>query len=139
MIGERRLGRRRRREVERAVDQAENSTGLQFCVYLGPSQEDSRAHAEEMFLRAGLQSRPAVLILVAPEQRRVEVVTAPAVRSRVDDESCRVAVGEMTRRFAAGDLTGGIVAGVRQLAEAAGPGAAPPGEEELPDVLDHGP
>ena len=117
------------------MDRAEEFTGLQFCVYLGPTGEDSRAHAEELFTRAGLHTRPAVLVLVAPPQRRVEVVTAPDVRSRVDDAACARAVGGMTALFARGQLADGILAGLDDLVAAAGPGTAPPGAEELPDVL----
>lgn len=120
------------------MDRAEEVTGLQFCVYLGPTGEDSRAHAEELFTRAGLQTRPAVLMLVAPPQRRVEVLTAPEVRSRVDDATCARAVADMTTRFAEGKLAEGILAGLDDLVRAAGPGTAPPGSEELPDVLGEG-
>lgn len=133
----RRLAGRRRRAVERAVDAAEEATGLQICIHLGRTDDDDpRAHAERLFVNAGLVTRPAVLILVDPRGRRVEVVTAPSVTDRVDDAACGVAVERMTRRFASGDLAGGLVAGVWALAEAAGPGVAAPGAEELPDLLD---
>lgn len=117
---------------------AEETTGLQFCVYLGPTAEDARAEAERLFTAAGLDTRPAVLLLVSPQQRRVEVVTAPAVRERVDDGACAVAVAEMTPLFAAGDIAGGIVAGLQHLVARAGRGEAPPGGKELPDVLGGG-
>lgn len=126
--------RRQRHRIERAVDQAEEATGLQICVYLGATSEDSRAHAEQLFVETGLETRPAVLILVAPPQRRVEIVTAPAVREWASDEACARVVNEMTARFAAGDLAGGIVTGVESLARIVGPGRGP-GGEELPDVL----
>jgi uncharacterized membrane protein YgcG len=116
------------------VDQAEETTGLQFCVYLGRTSEDSRAHAEQLFVDTGLHTRPAVLILVAPPQRRVEIVTAPAVREWASDEACARVVDEMTARFAAGDLAGGIITGVESLASIVGPGRGS-GGEELPDVL----
>jgi uncharacterized membrane protein len=119
------------------VREAEWLTGLQFCVYLGPADDaDPRAHAEAMFVEAGLHSRPAVMIMVAPAQRRVEVVTAPSVRDRVDDAACEVAVGEMTDHFARGDLAGGLVAGIARLAEAAGAAQPSPGAEQLPDVIE---
>ncbi|MDQ4132807.1 MAG: DUF5130 domain-containing protein, partial [Actinomycetota bacterium] len=128
--------RRDYRRVEHAVDAAEEETGLQFCVYLGPAGEGgSRDEAEKMFVEAGLASRPAVLVLVDPEHRRVEVVTAPDVRARVSDEAAAEAVATMTPRFAKGDIPGGLVAGIKHLAKAAGPGQAEPGSEELPDVL----
>ncbi|PLS75329.1 MAG: hypothetical protein CYG61_07875, partial [Actinobacteria bacterium] len=126
------------RRVAEAVDAAEAITGLQFCVCLGPAEGDARAHAEALFVQAGLHLRPAVLLLVAPEQRRVEVVTAPAVRGRVPDAACADAVADMTKHFAGGDLAGGIVAGVGRLAAVAGPGVAGAGDGELPDIMGGG-
>lgn len=133
--GEKGVSRRQRRRIERAVQEAERTTGLQFCVYLGHTGEDSRAHAETLFTEAGLHTRPAILVLVAPPQRRVEIVTAPAVRQWADDDACARVIDEMTTRFAAGDLTGGVVAGIDSLARIVGPARAAPGGEELPDVL----
>ncbi|HVL92923.1 MAG TPA: TPM domain-containing protein [Acidimicrobiales bacterium] len=134
--GSPKLTRRGREEVGRVVAEAESATGLQICVFLGRAGTDSRARAEELFVSAGLVTRPAVLVLVAPREHRVEVVTAPAARTRIPDEAAAAAVEAMTQRFAAGDLAGGIVAGVRRLAEAAGPGEAEPGAGDLPDLLD---
>jgi uncharacterized membrane protein YgcG len=127
------LSARQQRRVEQAIHEAEQTTGLQLSVYLGPTGEDARAHAERLFVEAGLRTRPAVLVLVAPEVRRVEVLTAPEVRARVSDEAAQRAVDRMTERFGAGDLAGGLVAGVDELAAAAGPG--PGGGPELPDLL----
>ena len=132
------LTRRQRRAVERAVDEAEEATGLQLCVYVGPGDEDTRAQAEALFVGAGLHTRRAVLVLVEPLRRRVEVVTAPEARARIDDATSELAVATMTRQFARGDLAGGIVAAVDLLAAAAGPGPTPSDAEELPDVLGPG-
>jgi len=128
---------RQRKRVERAVDVAENLTGLQICVFIGSveGERDPRAHAEALFVQAGLHARPAVLLLVAPPQRKVEIVTAPAVRERIPDGAAREAVAAMVERFKDGDLAGGLVAGVEQLAATAGPGTPGPDDEELPDVL----
>ena len=101
------LSARQQRQVERTVHEAEARTGLQLCVYLGPAGEDSRAHAEQLFVEGGLHSRPAVLMLVAPQLRRVEIVTAPEARARIPDEAAQGAVDAMTARFAEGDLPGG--------------------------------
>ena len=122
--------------MEAAVHEAEATTGLQFCVYLGPAEEDTRAHAEALLVDAGLHTRPAVLLLVAPLVRKVELVTAPEARQRVDDATSELAVATMTRQFARGHIAGGIVAAIDLMAAAAGPGTAPPGAEELPDVVD---
>lgn len=121
--------------MQRAVAAAEKQTGLQICVYLGPAGQDARAHAEGLFVEAGLHTRPAVLVLVAPEVRRVEVVTAPEARERVSDEAAQEVVDRMTTRFADGDLVGGLIAGIEHIAAAAGPGEG--SGEELPNLL-HG-
>jgi uncharacterized membrane protein YgcG len=82
----------------------------------------------------GLAARPAVLLLVAPEARRLEIVTSPAAARRVPDHAARLAALAMTSSFGVGDIAGGITEGVRQLAQAAGAGE--PDGAELPDLLD---
>ena len=132
------LTRRDRRAIDLAVGEAELQTGLQFCVYLGPAgDEDAHAHAERLFVAAGLHERPAVLLLVAPDRRRVEIVTAPAVRDRLPDEDCASAIGVMTPSFAEGRFVDGLVEGLRHLADKAGPrsGPQPP---DLPNILGDG-
>ena len=62
-----RLSRSQHRRILRSVEDAERATGLQFCVYLGPTGDDPRAHAEALFEKAGLHARPAVLFLVSPQ------------------------------------------------------------------------
>jgi uncharacterized membrane protein len=123
--------------ISEAVKDAERATGLQFCVYLGPTEVDARAHAEALFRHSGLHNRPSVLILVAPQHRRVEVVTGPLARARVDDGASTHAVDAMTEHFGRGRLVEGIVAGLQELAAAAGAGIDPAdGGEQLPNVLD---
>jgi uncharacterized membrane protein YgcG len=123
----------RQRQIERAVHRAEELTGLQLCVYVGPTGEDARAHAERLFAEAGLHTRPAILVLVAPQARRVEILTAPQVRDRVSDAAAQRAVDRMTAHLAGGDLVSGLEAGIAELAAAAGPGGAT--GENLPDLL----
>lgn len=118
------------------MEQAEQATGVQFCVYLGPTGEDPRAHAETMFQQAGLQTRPAVLLLVSPEQHRVEILTSPEVQDRVTDQTCELAVAEMTTHFARSDVVGGLVAGLEQLQVAAGPAVGTPTANTFPDVIE---
>jgi len=129
------LRHRDRRAIDRAVAGAEAKTGLQFCVYLGPSHEQTRGHAEALFVDAGLHEQPAVLIHVAPDHRKVEIVTAASVRERVSDDACRRAIDEMTRHFAEDHFVDGLLAGVAYLAEAAGPGTSA-GGTGLPNVIE---
>lgn len=132
------LSRRDRHAIDFAVGDAELHTGLELCVYLGPAgEEDPRAHAERLFVQAGLQERPSVLLLVAPDRRRVEIVTAPAIRERLSDEACARAIEVMTPLFAQGRFVDGLIDGLRRLADEAGPrsGPEPP---ELPNILGDG-
>ena len=135
MAGER-ISKADRQAIDDAVRDAESKTGLQFCVYLGPVGGDPREHAERAFVEAGLHDRPAVLVLVAPDHKRVEVVTAPDVRQRLTDDECEAAIAEMTPYFARNDFTAGLVVGIGELAERTGPGTAEPGASDLPNVLD---
>lgn len=121
--------------MARAVDAAEERTGLQFCVYLGPVDGDPHRFAEDLFTKSGLADRPGVLLLVAPKEHYVEVLTSPEARTRVPDEACRAAVARMVEDFTRKRVDRGIVHGVDYLAEVAGPGNADAGAVELPDVL----
>jgi uncharacterized membrane protein YgcG len=129
------ISRREQKTVDRAVRDAEAKTGLQFCVYLGTAEGEPREHAESLFVRAGLHERPSVLLLVAPDHRRVEIVTAPAVRDRLSDLACAEAIDAMTPVFADGRYVDGLVVGLGRLADAAGPGTSP-AETDLPNILD---
>lgn len=123
--------------VARAVDAAEDFTGLQLCVYLGRQEGPSaRAHAEGLLVAAGARSRPAVMLYVAADTRRVEVVTADWVRERISDAAASAAVEAMVGAFRRGDLARGLESGIAAIAAAAGPRRGDePTSEELPDVL----
>ncbi|MDP1819235.1 MAG: DUF5130 family protein [Acidimicrobiales bacterium] len=129
--------RRQRRRIDTAVEQAEASTGLQLCVFLGaPEGRDPHDHAEAVFVEAGLVERPAVLLLVAPKQHRVEVITGPHVRDRISNDDAAQAVAAMTEAFRRGDLTGGLLAGIEHLAASAGPGVAEAGAADIANIFD---
>lgn len=131
-----RLTRGQHRRVVRAVKHAERTTGAEFCVYVGAAGEEPRTHAEVMFATSGLHTRPAILLLVAPDARRVEVVTSPEIRQRVSDQACADAVVAMTGHFARADITGGIVVGIRRLQTAAGPALREQAEATFPDLVE---
>lgn len=113
--------------MAKAVDAAEEATGLQFCVYLGPPRDPAELFA---------QGHPEVLVMVVPEEHQVHIVTSPAAKQRVPDEACAAAIERMVDDFRRRRFDRGIVRGVEYLAEVAGPGAAGDGSVELPDVLD---
>lgn len=124
LIDEGGLPLRTQQRIQNAIEGCRNDNGLDVSVLVGdleledPSQ--FRAGAERLHAALGERSHTGVLLVVAPGQRRVEVVTGPGVRRRVPDRVCALAVLSMTTAFGGGDLTGGIVDAIRQIAMGAG-------------------
>lgn len=110
--------------IEHAVSLCRTENGLDVSVFVGDLKLDElsgfRAAAETLHAALGNRAHSAVLVVVAPGQRRVEVVTGPAARRRVPDRVAALAVLSMTSAFAGGDLAGGIIDALRQIADAAG-------------------
>ncbi|WP_066071700.1 DUF5130 family protein [Frankia sp. EI5c] len=114
--------------LERARQAAQKQTGIRFAVRVGGLDGDPRLAAERLL--GGLadpRQDEAVLIAVSPGQRFVRVVTTPAAKKRVSDAAAGLATLAMTSSFAHGDLVGGVITGLRQLADAAGAPAATAG------------
>ena len=108
------------RDIERVVEAASAETGLVFSVYLGNVDGDIRDVAEARHSEFGAAATNTVLVVIAPGDRLLEIVTGEASGRRLSDRACALAALSMTTSFAGGDLAGGIVTGVRMLAEAAG-------------------
>lgn len=106
--------------IERVVETADSETGLSFSVYIGGADGDIRDAAERLHARSGPGAATAVLVMVSPGDRLLEIVTGTESARRLSDRACALAALSMTTSFAGGDLAGGIVTGVRMLAEAAG-------------------
>jgi hypothetical protein len=102
-----------------ALKLADESTGLTFSVYVGELEAPVRGHAEKLH---GQLAEPEVSVLVAvsPNQRVLEIVTGEIARRRILDRSAKLAALSMSASFSGGDLAGGLVTGLAQLAEAAG-------------------
>ncbi len=106
-----------REDIRRALAIAEGDTDLHFSVYVGALDGDA-PRREAAALHAALPHRErSVLAAVDPGTRRVEIVTGAVSRRWLDDRSCGLAVLSMTASFSAGDLAGGVVNGLRTLAE----------------------
>jgi uncharacterized membrane protein YgcG len=114
------------RDIERVVETANGESGLVFSVYVGGAEGDIRDAAEKLHATFGERASRVVLVVVSPGDRLLEVVTGEESARRLSDRACALAALSMTTAFAGGDLVGGILTGVRMLAEAAGkPVAAP--------------
>jgi len=115
--------------LDHAAAVAGEQSGLLFSIVIGPAEGDGREDAERLL--AGVvdgRAVGAVLVLVDPGARRLEIVTNAIARRRVDDQACALAALSMTTSFTVGDLVGGVVTGLRMLAEAAGSVANAPAE-----------
>ena len=105
--------------IDEALRLADHSTGLTFSVYVGALDEPARGHAEKLH---GQLDNPdgSVLLAVSPNQRVLEIVTGYTARRRIPDRAAKLAALSMAAAFSGGDLAGGLVAGLAQLAEQAG-------------------
>jgi hypothetical protein len=105
--------------IDDALRSADGSTGLTFSVYVGDLDTPVRGHAEKLLSQLSDPDN-SVLIAISPNQRVLEIVTGHEARRRVPDRSAKLAAMSMSAAFAGGDLAGGIVAGLSQLANQAG-------------------
>ena len=108
---------RQQDDVVRAIRIARQQSQLPVSVYVGSLDGDSRATALQLHGALGADAPRTVLVAVDPGARRVEIVTGPEVRRRLDDRASALAAMTMTSAFQAGDLSGGIASGVLALAE----------------------
>jgi hypothetical protein len=106
--------------LDEALTMSSRETGLRFTLYIGDLGKQTRTTAEDLHARSGAHPADSVLLAVSPGQRVVEVVTGSAAGRRIPDRACALAVLSMTGSFAAGDLVGGIVNGLRQMSDQAG-------------------
>jgi hypothetical protein len=104
--------------IKRAVQNAETVSGLTFSVFVGVSEEDSRAYAERLHNALEDPAR-SVLVLCDPGFHALEIVTGTEAKRALDDMECRLAAASMQTSFVGGDIVGGLVVGVQQLGEAA--------------------
>lgn len=104
--------------LDEALRIADNSTGLTFSVYVGELSEPSRPAAEQLLAQLP-DPKQSVLLAVSPNQRMLEIVTGALARRRLADRDCRLAADSMKASFLEGDLAGGIISGLAQLAERA--------------------
>ncbi len=105
--------------LDEALTLATRETGLRFSLYLGDLGGSPPERVAE--LHGGLDDAgDAVLVAVSPEQRVVEVLTGPQARLRLPDRGAKLAVMSMVASFKEGDLFGGLLSGLRMLADQAG-------------------
>lgn len=105
--------------IDEALSVAErDGGGLHYSVYVGPLHDPVRGAAEALHDKLSDPDR-SILIAVSPEQRQVEIVTGKLAQEKVPDRSAALVVFSMEASFGAGQLAGGIITGLRMLAETA--------------------
>ena len=105
--------------LDETLRQADAATGLTFSVYIGELAEPTRDAAQALLYRLR-DPHNCVLLAVSPNQRLLEIVTGGVARKRILDRDCKLAALSMAAAFSGGDLGGGLIAGLAQLAEHAG-------------------
>lgn len=110
---------RQHEEIVRAIRQARQESGLPVSVYVGELTGEPRAAAARLHGALGADMDRAVLVAVDPTARSLEIVTGRESARHLDERACALASMSMTSAFQGGDLAGGIVTGVRMLAEQA--------------------
>ncbi|SDT68274.1 DUF5130 family protein [Actinoplanes derwentensis] len=105
--------------LDEALRIADQATGLQFSIYLGPLEEPLRESAEKLHAQTRQPER-SVLMAVSPDQRKLEIITGSEARKRITDRDAKLAGLSMAASFAGGDLAGGLMIGIDQLATHAG-------------------
>lgn len=103
--------------LDEALTLGSRESGLVFSLYVGELTAPTRAHAEALFEKL---TDDSVLVAVSPGQRALHIVTGPASSERLPNRACALAALGMRASFSNGDLVGGIVTGLRMLADSAG-------------------
>lgn len=114
--------------IDKALTLSSRECGLALSVYVGALSAPTRAHAEALFEKL---SDDAVLVAVSPGQRTLHIVTGPVSAERLPNRACALAALAMRAAFTNGDLTGGIVTGLRMLSDAAGRALATDPDRDL--------
>ncbi len=115
--------------IEEVVASLREQNGVDASVLIGDLNVDDggfRDGALRLHAALGPRAGSAVLLVVAPGQRRVEIVTGPTISRRVPDRVCALAVLSMTTSFVGSDIAAGVIDGLRQIADAAGRAPALP-------------
>jgi len=93
---------------------AEEISGLHFSVWIGESDADPRAQAEQ--LHAGLpKPERSVYLACNVRQRTLEVVTGASARQTLTDDECVEAIRSMRAVLTEEGITDAVVLGLTHL------------------------
>lgn len=104
--------------LDEALRIADQQSELAFSIYVGELDDPAREDAERLHDQLAAPDT-SVLLAVSPNQRVLEIVTGPLAAKQLPDRVCALAALSMTAAFGGGDLAGGLVTGLRMLADQA--------------------
>lgn len=107
-----------RRRLTEAIEASRLQTGMRFAVYVGGVDGDIEDFARAELTKLGYLGSEVVLVAVDPDRRALQIATSWRARHRLSDNACGLAALSMTTSFGLGDLVGGLVVGLRMLADA---------------------
>ncbi|MDQ6779803.1 MAG: TPM domain-containing protein [Candidatus Eremiobacteraeota bacterium] len=108
-------------KVRAAIAEAERNTSGKIEVVLAPSYAGEIEHAAQRAFRARFgksHQRNGILFFVAPDQRKFVVWGDVGTHEKVGQTFWDRIVAAVRERFTSGDLTGGLIHGVREAGEA---------------------
>jgi hypothetical protein len=111
------FSRSQRQRIDRAIVTAQEQCGLRFSVYVGAVDGDLRERTRAMLSAAGGDQAQTVQVTIDPAARQLEVVTGQQAARQLTDHGASLGAMSMTTSFLNGDLAGGIVDGLRTMAE----------------------
>lgn len=117
-VGDAHFDNPQRQAISDAIRKAEVASRIEFSVFVGSAEGEPRAFATQLHNSLVAPTR-TIVIMVDPDARALEIVTGGWVRERVSDAEAQVVADEMRGLIADGDLCGGIVHGIKELAQRA--------------------
>lgn len=131
--------------VRKAIAAAETETSGEIRVSVSTFFWGSvRKAAEKAFVRLGMtatRDRNGVLFFVVPSRRRFVILGDEGIHEKVGQEFWEKVAAEVSKRFRAGDFTGGLQAGIAEAGARLAEHFPYEGERdvnELPDEVDFG-
>lgn len=133
------------KRIEQALEEAERRSSGEIRVSVAPLFWGGvRAEAERAFERLGMtntRERNGVLFFVVPARRQFVVLGDEGIHARVGDAFWQSVAEAVSKKFHAGDFTGGLVDGIHAVGErlaAHFPHRGPDDVNELPNAVDFG-
>ena len=117
-VGDAHFDNPQRLAISNTIRTAELASRIEFSVFVGTSHGHPRAYATQLHNSLVAPAR-TIVIMVDPDARALEIVAGGWVRDRVSDADAQAVADEMAGIIAGGDLAGGIIHGIEELAQKA--------------------